>query len=306
MARPRGALAARHRVAQGSGHGQEGNRGALMEPVTIVAVLAESADALKSALDAAPGGGQRRRANRELRREAYLTFQHAAHQASVWPGWFSVLEQMARSGEITSGQILPDLGAARDSAAALLAALSQIRLVGNPELRRLAEEITTLLVELMEQRIPGVPEHSIRVGAAKWLYQKIDHDRSLKTIEDRLPRVSAFIAEGKTLIDDDVRKAQAERFNDCLMALGAWHKKFTLAARKDLGYGPRRWQAGNKCRTGRWQFWRPRDDWPCGWPPPDAEQLIRQANRERAPCITADRGATAPAPNTAPAKGSTQ
>jgi hypothetical protein len=158
-----------------------------MEPLTIVAALAESADAVKSALDAAPGGGQKRRASRELRRGAYLTFQRAAHQASVWPGWFGVLEQMARSGEITSAQILPDLGAARDSSAALLAALRQIRLVGNPELRRLAEEITTLLVELMEERIPGVPEHSLRIGAAKWLYGKIDHDRSLKIIEDRFP-----------------------------------------------------------------------------------------------------------------------
>lgn len=188
---------------------------------------------------------------------------------------------MARSGEITSAQILPDLGAARDSSAALLAALSQIRLVGNPEPRRLAEEIATLLVELMEERIPGVPEHSFRVGAAKWLYGKIDHDRSLKVIEDRFPRASAFIAEGKTLIDDDVRKAQAQRFNDCLMALGAWHKKFTLAARKDLGYGPRRWQAGKKPRAGWWQIWRARYDWPGGWPPPDADQLIEQARRDR-------------------------
>jgi hypothetical protein len=252
-----------------------------VEPVTLVAALAESADALKSALSAAPGGAQKRRANRELRREAYLTFQRAAHQASVWPGWFGVLEQMARSGEITSGQILPDLGAARDSSAELLAALSQIRLVGGPEARRLAEEITTLLVELMEERIPGVPERSARIGAAKWLYGKIDHDRGLKLIEDRFPGLSAFISEGKTLIDDGVRKAQAQRFNDCLMALGAWHQKFTLAARKDLGYGPRRWQAGKKPRTGRWQLWRPRDDWPGGWPPPDADQLIEQARRDR-------------------------
>jgi hypothetical protein len=64
---------------------------------------------------------------------------------------------MARSKGVDGPQILPDLGAARDATAKLLAALSQIRLVGNPEPRRLAEEIVTLLVELMEQRIPGVP-----------------------------------------------------------------------------------------------------------------------------------------------------
>jgi hypothetical protein len=273
-----------------------------VEPVTIVAALAESADALRSALSAAPGGSQKRRANRELRREAYLAFQQAAHRASVWPGWFGVLEQMARGGEITSGQILPDLGAARDSSAALLAALSQIRLVGNPDLRRLAEEITTLLVELMEQRIPGVPEHSIRIGAAKWLYEKIDHDRGLKLIEDRFPRASSFIAEGKTLIDDDVRKAQAQRFSDCLTALGAWHRKFTLAARKDLGYGPRRWQAGRKPRTGRWQLWRPRDEWPGGWPPPDADQLIEQARRDRQATSVQSPAALAVEPAAAPAR----
>jgi hypothetical protein len=268
-----------------------------VEPVTIVAALAESADALKSALAASPGGGQRKRASRELRREAYLAFQRAAHQASVWPSWFGVLEQMARSGEISSAQILGDLSAARESAAALLGVLSQIRLVGNPEPRRLAEEITTLLVELMEQRIPGIPERSIRIGAVKWLYQKIDHDRGLKLVEDRFPGLSAFIGEGKMLIDDDIREAKAQRFNDCLMALGAWHKKFTLAARKDLGYGPRRWQAGKKARSARWQIWRPCDHWPGGWPPPDAGQLIRQASRERVPRTAIGPATTASVPN---------
>ena len=154
----------------------------------------------------------------------------------------------------------------------------------------------------MEQRILGVPEHSIRIGAAKWLYGKIDHDRGLKLIEDRFPRASAFIAEGKTLIDDDVRKAQTQRFSDCLMALGAWNRMYTLAARKDLGYGPRRWQAGRKPRTGRWQLWRPCDEWPGGWPPPDADQLIEQARRDRQATSVQSPTALAVEPAAAPAR----
>jgi len=145
-----------------------------VEPLTLVSALAESAAAIKAALEAAPGGGERRRAHRAERLKAYGEFQRAAHEASTWPSWLGVLEQMARAKEVDSGQILPDLGLARDATAKLLAALSQIRLVGNPEPRRLAEEIVTLLVELMEQRIPGVPGSSFRFSAGKWLYEKVD------------------------------------------------------------------------------------------------------------------------------------
>jgi hypothetical protein len=252
-----------------------------LEPVTLVSALAESAGVLRAALEAAPTDGQDRQARRKERLHAYLAFQQAAHAASVWPAWFGVLEQMVRGKEVTASQILPQLAAARDSSADLLAALSQIRLVGNPEPRRIAEAIVTLLVELMEQRIPGVPEHSMRISAVKWLYGKIDHEKGLELIEQRFPGFAGFIAEGKALIDDDTRKAQADRFNDCLVALGAWHKKFTLAARKDLGYGPRRWQVGRKPRNGRWQIWRPGDEWPGGWPPPEADELIEQARSDR-------------------------
>jgi hypothetical protein len=78
-----------------------------------------------------------------------------------------------------------------------------------------------------------------------------------------------------------VRRAQAERFDECQRALGAWHKKFILAARKDLGDGPRKWHIGKKPRTSRLQFWRSPDEWPGGWPPPAAGQLIEQARQER-------------------------
>jgi hypothetical protein len=44
--------------------------------------------------------------------------------------------------------VMPDMAACRSATSGLLAALSEIRLVGNPEPRRLAEEIATLLVEL--------------------------------------------------------------------------------------------------------------------------------------------------------------
>jgi len=65
------------------------------------------------------------------------------------------------------------------------------------------------------------------------------------------------------------------------LALGGWHKKFTLAARKDLGLGRRIWHVGKKPRAAWWQIWRAPDEWPGGWPPPDAKQLIEQARRDR-------------------------
>lgn len=252
-----------------------------VDPLAVVSALAESASALRAALEAVPGGGHRRRAHREERLQAYLAFQQAAHEASVWPMWLGVLEQAGRSNTVNSGQVLPELAACRDATAALLTALGRIRLVGNPEPRRRAEEIVTLLIELMEARLPGVPARSLRFSAVRWLYRKIDPDPGLKLIEEKAPWLADFIADGKALIDPNVRRAQAERFDECQRALGAWHKKFILAARKDLGDGPRKWHIEKKPRTSRLQFWRSPEEWPGGWPPRAAGQLIEQARQER-------------------------
>jgi hypothetical protein len=258
-----------------------------MDPVTIgsgVSVLSESIDLLKAALDATPATGRTRRMQRSRRMEAYLAFQRAAHEASVWPAYLSVLEQIVRSKEATPDQLLPDLAAARNATAALLSALSEIRMVGNPEPRRLAEEIMMLLVELMEARLPGVPERNLRLRLAKRIYKFADHEsheKAMVIVRKWSPQLAERFDGVSALVDDDIRKTKEERFNSCQLALGTWHKKFTLAARRDLGCGPRRWHLSKKSRTARWQIWRPYEEWPGGWPPPSAEQLVAQAARER-------------------------
>ncbi len=255
--------------------------------------LAESAAALRAGLEAVPTGGRRRQRDKSQRLRSYLRFQEAALAASVWPGWFGVVEQAVLAKRLTMADVWRDMSAARDSVPTLLGALSEIRLVGNPELRQLAEEIVTLLVELMEVRLPSRPPDGVMMTAAENLYKK-SGAASLKAIEERFPKLAGKAAEARTLLDPDLRKAQEVRFNECLQALALWHKKFTLAARKDLGYGPRWWHFASAPRTHRWQVWRPYEPWPGGWPPPEAAELIRQAHLERNGKAQADANEEAP------------
>lgn len=241
--------------------------------------LAESAAALRAGLEAVPSGGRRRQRDSAQRLRAYLRFQEAAFAASIWPGWFSALEQAILAKRLAPADAWRDMSEARDSVSALLGALSEIRLVGNPELRQLAEEIVTLLVELMEARLPGRPD-GVMMAAAEKLYEK-SGAVSLKAIEDRFPKLAGKAAEARTLLDPDLRKEQETRFNNCLQALALWHKKYTLAARNDLGFGPRWWHVASAPRTHRWQVWRPYELWPGGWPPHSAAELIMRAQAEK-------------------------
>jgi hypothetical protein len=53
------------------------------------------------------------------------------------------------------------------------------------------------------------------------------------------------------------------------------------ATRKNLGYGPRLWHVSEQPR-GHWQqVWRPHEEWPGGWTPPDPSDLVNQARPER-------------------------
>ena len=248
---------------------------------TAASVATESIDLLKSALGMVPADGGKHRAPRERRMEAYLDFQRAAHEASVWPGWLSVLEDILLRKQVTPDQVLPDMAAARQSTAALLSALSEIRMVGSPELRALAEEIVTLLVELMESRLPSIGKTGLRFQLSKRLYKLADQDKAREFVKERFPGLLDRYDETALQVNDDLRRARAARFNDTQLALGRWNRKFTLVARKDLGYGPRFWHVGKKPRKHRWQIWRPYDQWPGGWPPRDAKELVNQARQER-------------------------
>lgn len=247
---------------------------------TAASLATESIDLLKSAIGVLPADGGNHQAPRAERMKAYIAFQRAAHEASVWPGWLGVLEQFSYTKGATTGQVLPDLAGSRDATVELLAVLGQIRLVGSPEPRRIAEEIVTLLVELMESRVPGVPNSSVRFQFGKWVYKKANRE-AIEMVRPRVPRLAAQWDEAAIQVDDELRKARQAQFRDCQLALGRWHRKFTLAARKDLGYGPRFWHFGKKPRRYPWQIWRPYDPWPGGWPPRDAKEIVADARRER-------------------------
>jgi hypothetical protein len=256
-------------------------------------VLRESADTLKSAAQAVPGVGSKRQWNRERRLHAYLAFQSAALDASTWPTWLTSLEESVLAKGMSPPQILPELAAARRAIADLLAALAEIRLVGNPEPRKLAEEIVTLLVELMEVRLPARPPGTARVAVAKRIWAKTEGSGGADAAAKRFPALAGRVEEFRSLLDDDAHAVKAQRFNDCQLALGRWHKKFTIAARTDIGYGPRWWQVSRKPRAASWQWWR-REGWPGGWPPPDAAELVARAREEGAARDAVGKTATRP------------
>ena len=243
-----------------------------------VQFLAEAIPVLKAGLDVVPPGGRKRQGSKAERLHAYLRFQDAAHAALMWPGWLTVTEQAVRAKDVTAAQVWADLAQSRGAAAELLAALSEVRIVGNPEPRRLAEEIATLLVELMDAKLPGTPS-SVRLKVAGGIYARAGRP-AVEAARDRFPAISDTVDSIQAHVDPEVRQEAQRRFSDCQRALGLWHKKFVLACRDDLGYGSPWWQRSSCPRRGRWQFWRKPDLWPGGWPPPDAADLIGDARQE--------------------------
>jgi len=252
-------------------------------PLTVSAapVLAESVHLLRATADAVPPGGRKRQRDRAGREHAYIAFQRAAHAAAVWPPWLTILDQDIVSGQITTAQAITEMSPLRQVTVDLLAALSEIRIAGNPKPRQLAEEITTLLVELMDARIPARPVNGLRLKIAEHIYEKTDMSSALSGVGQRFRRLSGRVEDTLSLLDEGRRRAEDRRFADCQLALGTWHKRFTLAARKDLGYGPRIWHVAKKPRVHSWQIWRPHEEWPGGWPSPAASDLVSQAREER-------------------------
>lgn len=83
-----------------------------MEPVTFAAgasVLAESAGALKAALEAVPAGGTKRRTHQAQRAEAYNTFQRglATTRLSTFSATSGGFHLMASSGSLARTRCLP-------------------------------------------------------------------------------------------------------------------------------------------------------------------------------------------------------
>ena len=241
-------------------------------------LLAESLATLKAGIDLVPPGGRKRQGSKAERLHTYLRFENAAHAALMWPGWLTLAEQAVRAKEVTAAQVWADLARSRDAASELLATLSEVRMVGNPEPRRLAEEIATLLVELMDAKLPGTPS-SVRLKVAGGIYARAGRP-AVEAARNRFPGLSETVDSLQAQVDPEVRQEAQRRFSDCQRALGLWHRKFVLACRDDLGYGSPWWQRGTRPRSGRWQIWRKPDLWPGGWPPPDAADLLEEARQE--------------------------
>jgi hypothetical protein len=188
-----------------------------------------------AAIGQVPPGRRRRRLNADRREQAYLRFQIAATDCAITAEFQLVLAEAVPSILL---QVLNTPGLIRETSQAsrvfgsFLAALHEIRMVGNPQPRAIAEEVAALLGELYE----------------------------------RAPR---------TRRPKRVRAQEDARFLECQRTLGDAHRRFTLAARRDLGYGARWYRR----RGPRW-WTRSEHDWPGGWPGPDPLALI-QAEQER-------------------------
>ena len=108
-------------------------------------------------------GRRRRRLRREERRAAYLRFEQASAEVTTRLAYLPALPKAIPSllAEFVHTRILTDaLDGMRAALAEFAVALREVRLVGNPEPRAEAEEITALLSELGE-RVPHTrwPRH---------------------------------------------------------------------------------------------------------------------------------------------------
>jgi hypothetical protein len=136
--------------------------------------------------------------------------------------------------------------------------LVEIRMIGSPKPRAVAEQLTSLLGELFGTIPVGRPSK---------------HLRQLPVLRSK----------------ERPWQQSTEYFEDCSQALGRALKEFTFVARADLGRGKRWWQHSKQDRTQFWQFWRPAG-WPGGWPGPDGRALV-QINRQRSSALSSAMGA---------------
>jgi len=212
-----------------------------MDPLSVAAGGAQVVDVATRGIRAAVGssvepGRRRRQLNRSERQGSYLRFQQAALTQLSWTVYVPALSEAVPSPlmqMLHMRAVLTQLGTARADHAEFGGALLEIRMIGNPGPRAVAEEIASLVGEL---------------------YARVPRTRRPKGI----------------------RAKEEERFAECMRALGDALRRFTLAARADLGNGPRWWQ-----RHGPTWWRRRHGTWPGGWPGPDALELIESANLGR-------------------------
>lgn len=176
---------------------------------------------------AAPVIGRRRRGQPELRAGSYLEFQQAATRCAF------TAELLAGLGQATASPIT--------------------QVLHQPLLHRGLERGWDAQLRFFDAlqriRLVGNPAPRRIAEEVTSLLGEL-HERAPLT---RRPHAA--------------RRAEHDRFRECQRALGDAHRRFTIAARADIGSGPRWWRR----RGPRW--WRV-DSWPGGWPGPDPERLI--------------------------------
>ena len=196
---------------------------------------------------------------RPLLATAYLLTGAAVERAtrvregSFWSGASRLVATLGAAelaGEVARDQFARTTVVGQFSAVhEFLESLVEIRMIGSPKPRAMAEQITSLLGELFGSIPAGRPGKEVR---------------GLPGFRSR----------------DRAWLKRQEYFEDCTRALGRAFKDFTVVARADLGRGNRWWQRGRRERTHFWQFWRA-PDWPGGWPGPDGRELVRQSRQSR-------------------------
>lgn len=196
-----------------------------MDPISPLIALAANVSQIMQAGGQVSPLGRKKRRHASNREATYLRFQKAASDVGVALTYLPTLEKATQPAALQvfyTPALMRELSRVQVLFETFFSALLEIRIVGNPDLRLIAENIAGIL---------GAAAGSIPVGRSQ------------------------------------ARAELQTAFDRRLKALAAQHREFTLAARKDLGYGP-----------SRWRWLKRRRDTGDPWPGPDVDKLIEDAN----------------------------
>lgn len=238
----------------------------LVEPLAVAANVAQ----ILGTVTSVPPGNRRSGASRERRQDAYVEFQRSGHSLAASA---THLRALAQTGKLSKadiatralrviGALFPDLsGLLADATAARMS--RAIGLVGRMGLAQdLAGELLTqrAVHEAAAQARDAVAEYQTALSLVRIIGRPGPREHA--------ENLTALLGElfGRIGGSD-------QSFSSCVLTIGVHHRNFILEVRKDLESRP--WHRNTSTRTRRYQLWRPlAQNWPGGWPGPDAEALI--------------------------------
>lgn len=222
----------------------------LVEPVTsavsLVAGGAQISDVtvrgLRAVITSVPPGGHRRQIGRDRREQAYLRFQQAVNEQLAWAIYLPAIGE-AMPNLLTRFLYMPafmrEIGPVRSAVASFLDALQEIRLVGNPEPRAVAEELAALVSELLD-RIP--------------------HTRYPRRLRER--ELARFLECQRAIGETNRRFIIVARAD---LGYGpSWLRR----------HAPRWPRFLPRPKWWSWSWRQDGSEWPGGWPGPDPHRLI--------------------------------